>query len=187
MRDPDFIGLFVAPLEGLGAAYMITGAVAAVVYGEPRFTRDIDIVLELRRPDLGRFAAAFPEDEFYVPPPEVLRDEIGKSRGHFNLIHHDTALRADLYLRGDDPLHAWAFERRRRVRVGALDVWIAPIEYVALRKLEYFRTSGSDRHLRDVRAMLEVSAEQVDSGELEGWAERLGVRDELEVARGYEG
>lgn len=48
VAEPDFIGLFVAPLEDLEVPYMITGAVASVIYGDPRFTRDIDIVLELR-------------------------------------------------------------------------------------------------------------------------------------------
>lgn len=48
MTEPDLVGLFVAPLETLGVNYMITGGVASVIYGDPRFTRDIDLVLELR-------------------------------------------------------------------------------------------------------------------------------------------
>lgn len=166
---------------------MVTGAVASVIYGDPRFTRDIDIVLELRRADVTRFSAVFPEELFYVPPTEFLRNELARSRsGHFDLIHHATALRADIYLRGDDRLHAWAFERRRQVEVEGLDVWIAPIEYVVLRKLEYFRSSGSDRHLRDVNMMLRVSGEFVDSSELDSWIARLDLEDELEAARTYE-
>lgn len=187
MREPDFIGLFVEPLEALDVPYMITGAVASVVYGEPRFTRDIDIVLELHGTDVARFSAVFPESDFYVPPAETLREEIARSGGgHFNLIHHETALRADLYLRGDDPLHAWAFERRRRIRVDDLDIWIAPIEYVVVRKLEFFRASGSDRHLRDVNGMLRISGDLVDSRELDRWIERLGLEREIETARAYE-
>lgn len=186
MDEPDFIGLFVAPLETLDVPYMVTGAVASVIYGEPRFTRDIDIVLDLRRADAPRFGAAFPEEAFYVPPEEILRGEIEKPEGHFNLIHHDTALRADVYLRGEDPLHAWAFERRNRVRVDELDVWVAPIEYVILRKLEFYRSSGSERHLRDVNGMLRVSDARVDERELDGWVMRLDLADELEKARGFE-
>ncbi|MGH7480620.1 MAG: hypothetical protein ACRELV_00565 [Longimicrobiales bacterium] len=48
MSDPDLIGLFVEPIERLELSYMITGGVASVIYGDPRFTRDVDIVLELR-------------------------------------------------------------------------------------------------------------------------------------------
>lgn len=184
--EPGFIGLFVAPLEDLGVPYMVTGAVASVIYGEPRFTRDIDIVLELGHEDAGRFGDAYPMEAFYVPPVEALREEIGRSGGHFNLIHHDTGLRADVYLRGDDPLHSWAFERRNRIRVESLDVWVAPIEYVILRKLEFYRSSGSERHLRDVNGMLRVSDARVDERELDGWVTRLDLADELEKARGFE-
>jgi hypothetical protein len=36
MQDPDFIALFVAPLETADIRYMITGSVACSIYGEPR-------------------------------------------------------------------------------------------------------------------------------------------------------
>ncbi len=40
---PDLVSLFVEPLNRLGVMYMVTGAVAAIVYGEPRLTNDIDL------------------------------------------------------------------------------------------------------------------------------------------------
>ena len=40
---------FLEPLEALGLPYCITGSVAASVYGEPRLTADIDVVLLLYR------------------------------------------------------------------------------------------------------------------------------------------
>jgi hypothetical protein len=52
VTDPDLIALFIGPLEDAKIPYMITGGVAAVIYGDPRFTRDVDVVVELRR--LGR-------------------------------------------------------------------------------------------------------------------------------------
>ena len=66
MNDPDLVGLFVVPLNQLGFRYMVTGAVAAVIYGEPRFTRDIDVVVDIQAADAARFVAAFPEPAFYV-------------------------------------------------------------------------------------------------------------------------
>ena len=59
MTDPDFIGLFIEPLETQGLSYMITGGVASVIYGDPRFTRDIDIVLELPESGIEGLAQAF--------------------------------------------------------------------------------------------------------------------------------
>lgn len=164
---------------------MITGGVASVIYGDPRFTRDVDLVLELGAPELPAFESAFdPRD--YVPPTESLLMEVGRQAGgHFNVIHKDTALRADVYLAGDDPFHAWALARRLQLELEESTVHVAPIEYVVVRKLEYFTLSGSDRHLRDVAMMLRVSADAVDTQALEAWAGRRGVTEVLATARDF--
>jgi hypothetical protein len=52
-----------------------------------------------------------------------------------------------------DALHAWGLDHRRRIGTTTA-LWLAPPEYVILRKLEYWREGHSEKHLRDVRAML---------------------------------
>ena len=89
MPAPDPLAPFLEPLERLGLPYCVTGSVAASVYGEPRLTADIDIVLLLKVDDIAALRSAFPEAGYYVPPDETLRLELGlDSRGMFNLIHH---------------------------------------------------------------------------------------------------
>jgi len=176
---PDLINLFVVPLNNLNIRYMITGAVAAVIYGEPRFTRDLDLVVDLRPGDAERLVATFPGDAFYVPPLDVVEAEARRPlHGHFTLIHHETTLRADCYVSGRDPAHEWAIARRVRYDVGGEPVWVAPIEYVILRKLEWHRDGGASRHLDDVRAMLRVSGDTVDQATLGAWVARLGLENE---------
>ena len=51
MPEADLIELFVAPLERIGIRYLVTGSVAATLYGEPRATHDIDLVAILRATD----------------------------------------------------------------------------------------------------------------------------------------
>lgn len=186
MAKPDLIGLFVKPLEATGITYMITGGVASVIYGDPRFTRDVDIVMELGLAEVPALASAFDEAAFYVPPLAALAEEAARTDGgHFNVIHRETALRADVYLAGADPLIGWAFDRRVRLQVGGAGIWVAPIEYVILRKLEYYKQSGSDRHLRDVAMMLRISGDTVDTDSLMTWAERLDLAGTLEQARRF--
>jgi hypothetical protein len=158
---------------------MVTGAVAAIAYGEPRMTNDVDLILRLEPGDAETLISAFASPEYYVPPLEVIEEERQRPRyGHFNIIHHDSALRADIYLVGDDPLHEWAMARRRTAPIGGDAIWFAPLEYVIVRKLEYFQHSGSDRHLRDIAGMLRVSWELVDQAELQ----RLIAERELAAA-----
>ena len=121
--------------------YMITGATAAIIYGQPRLTNDLDVVLALRDEHLPPLLAAFPESQFYLPPESVIRVEQARSqRGHFNILHLDSGYKADVYLAGSDVLHAWALPLRRRIPwTDSLALPVAPPEYVILRKLEYFR------------------------------------------------
>jgi len=92
---------------------------------------------------------------------------------------------APLYLAGEDPLIAWSFDRRMRLQVGRAAIWVAPIEYVILRKLEYYDHSGSDRHLRDVAMMLRISSDTVQWDVMRQWSERLDLQQTLELARQY--
>lgn len=156
MPETDLFTIFTQPLEVAGLGYFVTGSVASMIYGEPRLTLDVDIILTLSQADLKKFIAAFPEEAFYIPPLEVLRIEAARpQRGHFNLLHHDSGYKADIYLAGSDPLHAWAFERRRRIDFDGTPIWFAPPEYVIIRKLQFYREGGSEKHLRDIRAMLD--------------------------------
>ena len=175
MPGPDPLAPFLEPLERLGLPYCVTGSVAASVYGEPRLTADIDIVLLLKPGDIAALRSAFPEAGYYVPPDETLRLELARdSRGMFNLIHHASQFKADIYLAGHDPLHAWALENRRRISLGDSGAWIAPPEYVILRKLEYLREGGQDKHVRDIRFILAASA--VDRAFVETEVARLGLQ-----------
>jgi hypothetical protein len=165
---------------------MVTGGLAAIVYGEPRLTNDVDVVVDVRPDDVERLIAAFPGTAYYVPPAEVIREEGARpAYGHFNLLHRDTALRADVYVAGNDALSNWGLDRRRRVPIGDVAMWIAPIEYVILKKLTYYRDGGSDRHLRDIAAMVRLSGDLIDHATMQNWIERLDLRREWELARAY--
>lgn len=175
---------FAQPLHSLGIPYMATGAVAAVVYGEPRLTLDLDLVLQISPADAAPFSAAFPVSEFYVPPLETIEQEAARpSHGHFNLLHLDTGLRADIYLAGTDPLDAWGLANRRREEVLGETVWLAPPPYVIVRKLEYFAQGGSTKHLTDIQAMLRIRPDLMDLATVETFVVQRGLEDAWQKAR----
>lgn len=182
MPVPSPLAPFIEPLERLGLPYCVTGSVAASVYGEPRLTADIDVVLLLGSADIAALRSVFPEAEYYVPPDETLHLEIARrARGAFNLIHHATQFKADIYLASRDPLHAWALQHRRRIDLDGGGTWIAPPEYVIVRKLEYLREGGQDKHVRDIRFML--AATEMDSSFIEGEVARLGLQAQWDRCR----
>jgi len=178
MPEPDLIELFVRPLNDLGIRYLVSGSVAAMLYGEPRVTHDIDFVVFLRHNDIARLPTAFPPPEFYIPPPEVIGAELSRERGSFNIIHADSGLKADLYGVSRDEIDGWAFRNTNHYSIKGMTINLAPPEYVIVRKLEFYREGGSEKHVRDIRSMLAVTGHQIDKSELYEWIQRRGVQEQ---------
>jgi len=185
MPEPELSLLFIRALNQLGLRYLVSGSVAAILYGEPRLTHDVDFVVYLRPDDVVRLREALPSPQFYLPPLEAILAELTRpSRGHFNAIHAETGFKADFYPAGRDEFHAWAFRHGRCLEYRSERVMVAPPEYVIVRKLEYFREGGSEKHLRDIRAMWTISGAQMDRIALEEWIARQGVSAEWQQAIG---
>lgn len=162
MQPLDLLRIFLEPLESAGYPYMVTGSVAAIFYGAPRVTHDVDLVLEIPVEKAESFAAFYPLSEFYCPPLEILIAELSRNvKPHFNLIHHVSGFKADIYP-SRDWLERWGLERRTRYEHEGFSIWVAPPEYVTVRKLEYFLEGGSDKHLSDIQKMIAVEGADMD-------------------------
>lgn len=157
---------FIEPLERADVPYAIVGSVASSLYGEPRATNDVDLLIQLARADAQKLAGAYSPEKFYVPPPEVIEIELGRAHGgHINVIALETMMKADIY-----PLlsaEAEWFSRRRALPIDGRTLWFAMPEAVIVHKLRFFREGGSEKHLRDIRGMLAVSAGEIDLALLE--------------------
>lgn len=158
----------------------MTGSIAAILYGKPRLTHDMDVVLVFPPDKIESFRRFFDTDEFYCPPPEVLREEIDRGdRGHMNIIDQVSGFKIDLYPFKEDKLVQWGLENRRRIEIlPGQDVWVAPPEYVIVKKLLYHKEGGGDKHLEDIRAMLEVTGQEaIDRKTVEFWVKRLQLKN----------
>jgi hypothetical protein len=184
MSGLDLIKIFTDRLNQADIGYFVTGSVASIIYGEPRLTHDIDLVVELDRKDASRVVGAFPLGEFYCPPIEVIQLEIGRPlHGHFNLIHHQTGFKADVYAMGRDKLHHWAMGNRRKLDLEGEPIWLAPPEYVIVRKLQYYREGRSEKHLADIAGMITISADQIDFDVLRERIQQYNLAEEWQEAK----
>ncbi|MGZ8920059.1 MAG: hypothetical protein ACXW3L_03655 [Limisphaerales bacterium] len=59
MPEADLLQLFVYPLNEIGITYLVSGSMAAMLYGEPRVTHDVDLVVFLRADDLPQFPRTY--------------------------------------------------------------------------------------------------------------------------------
>lgn len=156
MQALELLKVFIEPFENSQIPYFVTGSMASIFYGEPRLTHDIDIVVHLSQADFSKITLLFPLEQYYCPPEDVMKIENNRQPyGHFNLIHHKSGFKADIYTDANDELHHWAFNNKKRVEISPmLSLWIAPPEYVIIRKLEFYRQGSSDKHLSDIKKML---------------------------------
>lgn len=173
--DPDLVR-FAEQLEAHDIPCMVVGSVASTVWGEPRSTLDIDLVIAAKPEDAERIAAIFREPRYYAPPVAVMRREIARGgRGTFNLIDTATGLKADIYPGADDPVNAWGMARRVPVETGTGIIFIAPVSCVIAGKLSYYAMSKQDKHLRDIRGMLRLSVSEIDQAFVAEVARQHGV------------
>jgi hypothetical protein len=179
----ELIDTFIRPLNEYNIRYIITGSVASMVYGEPRLTNDVDVVIDIKPSDITKLIKAFPEADFYLPPTEVIETELLRgSRGHFNIISRHSMLKADIYLIGADSIQLWGMASARILNIDNLPISFAPPEYVIIRKLEFYREGHSEKHLRDIAAMLNESSEEIDQETLSTYIQSLHLEPQWQAA-----
>jgi hypothetical protein len=178
MHEVNLFGIFIDILNKHQIQYFVTGSVAAIVYGEPRLTHDIDVVVHIDENDIDTIVSAFAPENFYCPPKEVLIAELNRSnRGHFNLIHHETGFKADMYLAGKEGLQWWAMNNIQKIEMSGMVINVAPPEYVILKKLEYYKEGLSQKHLQDIEGIITNSRERINFEFLSDTMKNLGLED----------
>jgi len=167
----EVLKLVAASLDALDIAYMITGSIASSHYAIPRFTRDIDLVVELDEAAAGRLAESVSTD-FYVDEL-ALRNAVERA-GITNLIHLRLLVKVDLIVRKDTPYRREEFRRRRSAVLDGATVWFVAPEDLVLSKLVWMRDSSSEIQRRDVEDLLS-SVDDLDYQYVDRWAHELDV------------
>lgn len=174
MELHDLLKYVVEAFEDLGVDYIVTGSIASIYYGEPRFTNDIDIVADIRQNHVKSLIEKFPAESFYLSE-EAAQDAIAR-RSQFNIIHPFSGLKVDVIVMKDDAFNKSRFARKIRISPleGTLANLAAP-EDVIIMKMSYYREGESGKHLRDIAGILKISGDSVDISYIEHWASQLGL------------
>ncbi len=164
-------------LEETQISYMVVGSVASMIYGEPRLTHDLDLVFDIFPKDVEKLSKIFSSDEgFYCPPNEVLKSEV-VHRGQFNIIHFVSGVKVDFMVRKESPFAIEEFSRRKKIAMFKdFELFIASPEDIIIKKLDFYRMGGSEKHLKDIRGMLAET--EVDMIYLNKWLSELSLEKE---------
>jgi hypothetical protein len=167
-------------LQQAKVSYMIIGALAVGIWGRPRTTLDVDIIVLTKGSDLQGLAweavkKAFVVDQEWAARNPMIRDT------QLRLVHR--SLPVDLMLPRDQHDRD-ALRRRRRKRWRARSLWFVAPEDLILQKLKV----GRPRDFEDALSVWQEQRKKIDKRHLCRWARRLRIVPELEyVARGLKG
>jgi hypothetical protein len=175
-----FLSRVLNVFESLDIPYMVVGGFAAIFYGEPRLTVDVDVVADIQPVHVPAFLAAFSHPDYYLSAETVV--EAVRLRRLFGVIHSHTGAKVDVIPLTADPFTQAAFARRQRLpydRSGRT-AWLISLEDIVVAKLRAWRQTGSEKHLRDARSILLLQWGTVDLDAARRSAKALGLAPILE-------
>lgn len=178
--DPRTLLINIARIfDKLKLPYLITGGMAVLVWGRPRFTADIDIVVEIKPSDVKGLVKALKSlgQSGYID--ENVAGEIVRRGGEFNFIDGITGIKVDFWVSSNGAFDLSRFKRRSMKEILGRKIYFTSPEDLILSKLRWFKETGSNRHLEDVESVLKISGDGLNIRYLKIWAEKLGVEDEF--------
>lgn len=170
-------------LDRFGIAYYIGGSVASSVHGRRRYTQDVDVVAALQLKHVQTLVAML-QQEYYIDA-DMIRGAI-QNRSSFNLLHHDTGVKVDVFVQKTGPFAQQEMRRAREdiLEVGSRPFFFASPEDMILAKLDWWKQGGgvSNRQWNDILEIIKEKHAALDIPYLRQSAPMLGVVDVLEKA-----
>lgn len=162
-------------LEELRIPYYITGGFAVSVWGRPRATFDIDVVIKLFKPEVARLAKTIRTIyKLGYIDEDVAKDAVER-KGEFNFIEPETGFKVDFWIEKGTKLDLLRFKRKKAEIIKRQRVYFISPEDLILSKLEWYQKTQSTRQLEDIESILKISGEKLDKNYLEHWAKKLGA------------
>lgn len=162
-------------LDDLKIEYFITGSFAVSVWGRPRATFDIDIVVKIAAADAEKLTLAWKRivSEGYADCKSV-KDAIA-SESEFNFIDPDSGIKIDFWVSKKNEKDGLEFKNKKAKKIGGQLVYFISPEDLIISKLQWYKISPSSRHIEDVESVLKISGDILDKNYLNLWIEKLGL------------
>ncbi|MDB9308942.1 hypothetical protein PN471_09880 [Aphanizomenon sp. CS-733/32] len=165
--------------ESINIDYYVSGGVASSIHGEPRSTRDLDLVIEISQNQIDLLVKTLEASGYYCPAGAV--EDLQRGLGNIlNITHTETIANADIYITDNSPFAISQMNRKILIDVEEIPAfWIASAEDTILQKLRWGKGSKSEKQWRDVLGIIKLQSENLDYGYLTEWAENLDLVADL--------
>jgi len=159
-------------LEKEKIPYLLIGGLAVGVWGEPRMTQDIDLILFIPKNSIPKFLGKIKNEKFSINKSAALKDI--SLKGAFRIEY--SGLWVDIILSSTEFENS-AFRRKRKIQLLNKKVALPSPEDLILLKL----IPGREKDLLDARSVIERQKNKLNRKYLEEWAQKLS--DEAENLR----
>ena len=175
MRQDELFRHVVFALEGGAASRTpLPAHRQSFLYGENRFTNDLDVVADLTIENLGKSSFAFPvRSPFYVGRDRQ-KDAVERGGGQFNIIDENDPQKVDVIVPANDFDRALFARAKRIASAGIVSNVISP-EDLIVKKMDFYREGESEKHLRDIAGILDISGDELDIAYIEAKSVSLGL------------
>lgn len=168
--DPQHLLVrIVKVLNKLQIRYLITGGMAVYVWGRPRFTADIDVIIELRDEKVQQLV------EILVKMGYIDEDAIRQALQHeseFNFIDQEVGMKVDFWALKDTEFDKSRLKRAVAKKILNQRVYFISPEDLILKKLLWHQKSQSMRQLEDIQSIIQMQRNKLDFAYLTKWAKR---------------
>lgn len=172
MSQQKLLKKVVEALNTAGIDYMVTGSTASSLYGEPRATHDIDIVIAIKESAVKKLVGTFQPPKYYLDETSI-REAIHK-KDMFNLIDTQEGDKVDFWILKEDAFDHSRFGRKKTEEVLGIKMRVSSPEDMILVKLKWAKLSGgSEKQLTDALRIYEVQFKKLDIKYLESWVKKL--------------
>jgi hypothetical protein len=174
--DPRHLLVKIAKIfDQLKIPYIVTGGMAVLIWGRPRFTADIDIVIELQPEKIDDLEKALLElGKAGYADKEAMQQALER-HGEFNFIDGETGMKVDFWIGKGTEFDLRGFKRKKAKTIKGQRVYFISPEDLILSKLKWYQKSQSTRHLEDIESILKISGRKLNMRYLKQWARKLGV------------
>lgn len=160
--------------------YMLVGSFSSNIWGVPRSTKDLDLVVELGSQSIHSITRHL-DSKFRLQPQMAFESVTGTARHIIDV--EGTHFKVEIFRLSGDPHDQERFQRRVQVRWRNRLIWFPSPEDVIVTKLRWLAGLRRNKDFDDALQVAKVLRKELDWPYMERWCEKHETRPLLDELR----
>lgn len=160
----EFVAAFTGEFEKEGFTYAISGAMANVVWGIPRTTRDVDLIVSVLSIQIPKMLQILADHGCDVDMNKAIE---GLRSSYFTSVSHKLG-DVEIFVPAV-PFHNTILKRRVKKEIDGNQMWFVSAEDLIILKMIFHRT----KDIADIKAIISVQGQKLDRDYIEETVQKI--------------